>query len=68
MSADEAIKAAMVIKEYCKAQKDCVDCVFFKDYPEIMEECELNRYVPLTWQLRRGQNYETESQADNTGD
>jgi len=52
MSADEAIKAAMVIKEYCKAQKDCVDCVFFKDYPEIMEECELNRYAPLTWQLK----------------
>ena len=49
---DEAIKAAMVIKEYCKAQKDCVDCVFFKDYPEIMEECELNRYAPLTWQLK----------------
>lgn len=48
----EAIKAAMVIKEYCKAQKDCVDCVFFKDYPEIMEECELNRYAPLTWQLK----------------
>ena len=68
---DEVIQAALKIKEYCGKQKDCSDCMFYRDYrepEEAQQVCELTRYTPYTWQMRRGQNYETESQADNTGD
>ena len=71
MDEHEVTKAALIIKEYCSKQKDCEGCMFYRDYREPEEApqvCELTRYTPYTWQIRRGRNNEAESQADNTGD